>query len=401
MTDDTPPMEDLPESPSASQPEGGEVPAESPQFSTETPVPQMVDSHHPAKRRKRRSLFWPILLILGGVVLLLNNIGAMNQDIWGTLLNLWPILFIALGLDSIWRGEGITGAVVSIGLGTVFLLINLGYIEMSIWRVLLTVWPVFLIAIGIDILIAHRRSFWLNLFASVLILTLLGGILWMAGIGLTTGNVIPGDQIQVDAQGATTARIVLAPGAGSLLVHKLVGSDALLAGTVPFSGQNYQVKQTTTFVGDKAVVKIMTVGVQLYVPGGDNKGIWDIGITPVIPVELWFEIGAGETKIDLTGLSILNSVNHQMGVGQIEIVLPETGNFALKVDCAVCTVRIIVPAGMELQLQADTALVTRSLPAGYSKTAEDRFASPGFTTSENQVKLEVDMAIGVLEIKQK
>lgn len=396
----TPSSPDMSEDSSSSSLED-EAPVE-PQISkVEEPARQEVVTPTVVKKRKRPSLFFPILLILGGVLLLLNNLGAGNQDFWGTVLSLWPVLLIAIGLDSIWRGEGITGAVFFIGLGIVFLLNNLGYIQMSVFEVLLTVWPVLFIAIGIDLLIARRRSIWLNLLGIILIVAILAGSLWMAGIGLSTGNVITGDQIQVDAQGASSAQISILPGAGSLLVHELVGSDDLLAGIVPYSEKGFRVKQEISSQGDKAIVKIYASGVQYYVVGGENNRTWDIGINPGIPVELSFEMGAGETNIDLTGLSILNSIRHQMGVGQIVIVLPEKGNFTLKVDCAIGTVRIIAPKTLDIQLQADTGLVNRSLPSGFLKIADNLYTSPGFAASENQVKVEVDLAIGQVVILQK
>jgi predicted membrane protein len=112
-------------------------------------------------------------------------------------------------------------------------------------------------------------------------------------------------------------------------------------------------------------------------------------------------MGAGETNLDLTNLSILSSIRYQMGVGQVVIVLPEKGKFTLKVDCAIGSVKIIAPKGMEVQLQADTALVNRSLPSGFLKTADNLYTSPGFAASENQVKVEVDLAIGQVVILQK
>ena len=46
-------------------------------------------------------LVWPIILIAAGIILLLNNLGMLSWDIWGTLWRLWPVLLIAIGLDII------------------------------------------------------------------------------------------------------------------------------------------------------------------------------------------------------------------------------------------------------------------------------------------------------------
>ncbi|RPJ70795.1 MAG: hypothetical protein EHM15_11320, partial [Desulfobacteraceae bacterium] len=49
--------------------------------------------------REPRGVVWPILLIGGGLILLLNNLGYLSWDIWGVLWRLWPVLLIAAGLE--------------------------------------------------------------------------------------------------------------------------------------------------------------------------------------------------------------------------------------------------------------------------------------------------------------
>ncbi len=39
--------------------------------------------------------FWAILLIVGGIVLLLNNLGILSVDIWGVI---WPLVLVLLGV---------------------------------------------------------------------------------------------------------------------------------------------------------------------------------------------------------------------------------------------------------------------------------------------------------------
>lgn len=52
------------------------------------------------------------------------------------------------------HGEGpdISGAFMLIGIGVIFLLINLGYLDISIWAILWRFWPVFLILGGLQLI---------------------------------------------------------------------------------------------------------------------------------------------------------------------------------------------------------------------------------------------------------
>ncbi len=47
----------------------------------------------------RRSIFWPLLLIIAGVLLLLANFGLIRANAWDLIQNGWPVLLIAAGLD--------------------------------------------------------------------------------------------------------------------------------------------------------------------------------------------------------------------------------------------------------------------------------------------------------------
>ena len=43
---------------------------------------------------RRSNVFWPVVLILLGVILLLQNLGILSVDVWGLI---WPLLLIGLG----------------------------------------------------------------------------------------------------------------------------------------------------------------------------------------------------------------------------------------------------------------------------------------------------------------
>jgi hypothetical protein len=61
-------------------------------------------------------------------------------------------------MDSHHRG-GLVGPVLLVGLGLIFLGQNLGWVREDIWLSLLRLWPLILVAAGIDLLIP-RRSIW-------------------------------------------------------------------------------------------------------------------------------------------------------------------------------------------------------------------------------------------------
>jgi predicted membrane protein len=93
-----------------------------------------------------------LVVIAVGVLFLLRNVGILYfDDIW----QYWPVVLIVIGISKLTNTHSasqVTSGLILGGLGTVFLLRNLGYIYGNIWEY---VWPGILIAIGLSILVKH------------------------------------------------------------------------------------------------------------------------------------------------------------------------------------------------------------------------------------------------------
>ncbi|MEJ2738024.1 MAG: DUF5668 domain-containing protein, partial [Anaerolineae bacterium] len=85
------------------------------------------------------------------------------------------------------RNVSILGPVLLIGVGILLLLNIMGILEWSVWWNLLRFWPILLIAAGLDLLIG-RRSVLGALIATVLVLALLAGALWLTTTGAMTSD---------------------------------------------------------------------------------------------------------------------------------------------------------------------------------------------------------------------
>jgi Domain of unknown function (DUF5668)/Cell wall-active antibiotics response 4TMS YvqF len=94
-------------------------------------------------------------VIAVGVLFLLRNVGVLYfDDIW----QYWPVILIVLGISklaNIHSASQVTSGLILGGIGTVFLLRNLGYIYGNIWEYL---WPGILIAVGLSILVKHLEG---------------------------------------------------------------------------------------------------------------------------------------------------------------------------------------------------------------------------------------------------
>lgn len=346
-------------------------------------------------RRSRPSLFGPLVLIAIGIVFLLNNMGVLTGDVWGNILRLWPVLLIAIGLDSIYRGNGVVGAAFMIGIGAVFLLANYGYLAVDVWLVILRLWPLLLVAIGFDILIG-RRSWIASIIGLIVILALLGGSLWFFGVRVNTGLAFHGEQVSQSLGSATQARITLQPGAGALHLKALSGDQELISGRVS-TGAGQKVTQDFSMDGDVAVYSLRTTGSFSYAGTGPNWD-WNLSLTPSIPIDLQADLGVGSSDIDLSGLNI-SGMQVNMGVGRTTLTLPSKGSFQAKVDGAIGQTVVIVPASMAVRVRSSTGLANILVPGDFERQG-DVYTSPGYDIASDRIDLDLSQAIGNITVQE-
>lgn len=299
-------------------------------------------------------------------------------------------------MDERKRRGSLVGPAILIGLGIVFMLNNLGILDWSIWEVIFRLWPVLIIAAGLDLLIGHR-SIWGSLLALVLILAVLAGALWLSWVGIGAGQVVAAEEVRQALDGATRAEVVIEPGVGSLHIKALPESANLVEGMIRV-GRGQRVKRHSTVVG-KTVTLILQGEGATFGPfiGWNDQRSWDLGLAPEVPLGLEVNLGAGLAGIDLTGLTV-GKLEVSMGVGQITVILPDEGRLQARIEGAIGETIVVIPAGMEARIRFSTALVSRHLPAGYRRQ-DDVYTSPGYESAENRVDLEVGLAMGRVTIR--
>ena len=356
-----------------------------------------MSENTPAPKRKRGSIFFPILLVAIGVVLLLINLGVVTGDLWEMVVQLWPILLIVIGLDSIFKREGMVAPAFFIGVGIIFLLSNLGYLSVNTWQMVFTLWPIMLIAIGFDILVG-RRSLLLSLLGVVVILIVLAGSLWIFGVSFTGGNVVSGEQIQQSLNGATRAIIKIESSAGEMQIGSMSQPDILLDGRIP-SAEEEKIRSSYTVSNGVGTYRLSDTGAQVFLPTRHAQDwLWDLDITNAIPVDLGLSMGAGSAEAALRDLNLENlTVN--LAVGSATVTLPDQGSMEAQLEGAIGHIVIIVPRGVGVQVRADTGLASINVPENYSH-AGDVYESPGYSSAENRVDIVVSIAIGSVDIRQ-
>ncbi len=295
------------------------------------------------------------------------------------------------------RRGGLVGPVILIGLGVVFLLNNLGILSWSIWGVILRLWPILLVAAGLD-LILGRRSIWGSLLALALTFAVLGAALWLSGAGAISAQSPRSEEIVQPLGDVDQAELTIDPGIGGLHIEAASDSANLVEGTVDLASQE-ELAQDLTVQGQGATFTLRTERTSFgpFVAGSIGQRLWDLQVSPRVSLRLEADLGVGEMDLDLSDL-MLESLDVELGIGQTIVTLPAEGRFTARIDGAIGQTVVVIPDGLAARVRLDTGITDRQVPADYG-CADDGCSSPDYETADHRVDLDVSQAIGSLVIR--
>ncbi len=288
--------------------------------------------------RTRGSIVLPLLLVLAGVILLLNNLGHLPWTVWATIGRLWPILLIALGLDILF-GRSLRWA---LGVALVVL-------------------------VGIAV-------------AYVLFVP--------APIG-------PSENLRIPIRGATRAEVSLVSPVGQVVVRASPTPDLLVGGTLiaPWPDRG---KWTLDRVGDAARFNL-TVDRQ----HGFPRAVWPdrsrvtVELAPSVPTALRTTLGEATASLDLSRLMLTELTVHG-GAGRVTVILPARGQLVASISSGTGEVTVHVPAGMAARIRVEGRGAVDVV--GDYQAEEGVFTSPGYETAAHRVDLTVLANVGRITV---
>jgi hypothetical protein len=296
------------------------------------------------------------------------------------------------------RRGGLVGPAILVALGVVFLLNNLGYLGWGVWDTLLRLWPVLLIAIGLDLLIG-RRSILGSALVVLLLLAALGAAIWWTGFWLPGGMAIASETISQPLGAARRADIDIGMGAGRLQVGPLAESDNLIEGMIAKSSGE-QVLQDFSMSGNSATFKLHSRAAWAF-PFRERRGErieWSLLLNRDIPLRLHIDTGAGQAMLDLARLQVAD-LDVNTGVGQTTLTLPQQGQVQARINGGIGETVVIIPARMAARIEATTGLGQVNVIGNYQRNGKISI-SPDYEGAANRVDLIVNGGIGSITIRQ-
>ena len=267
------------------------------------------------------------------------------------------------------RSNRIFWALILVLFGFVLLANNLGIISVNIWRFF---WPVLLIVLGVWFLV--------------------GTAMGPADVELLSGSV--------DLEDAKSASVTVKHGAGRLVLDGIAEPGKLVSGQFAFG-----LETETRREGDNLNVVMKPsrpAFPDMFFPGNwiGGKGLeWNFGVSDEIPVDLTFEIGAVDARLDLSSLKVRN-LALETGASSTRIMLPKAAGMTyLKVEAGAASVEIEVPEGVEARIDAEAGLASLDVDQARFPKTNGIYQSSGYDTAENKVDIRIETGVSSIEIR--
>jgi hypothetical protein len=298
------------------------------------------------------------------------------------------------------RGVRLFWPIVLIGVGSILLLTNLGVIHGNPWSIIFQLWPVLLIALGLEILLGGSTG-WRAVMSALLGLALVGGILWiliaqpaLPGLNFSSGN-LQTTNISHPLGSVKSARANLSLGAGTNNLRALSDSNNLIEGRLQsYSTPIFDVSTSS----DRATIVLSpgTTTVPLIIPSVSEE-IWEVGLNPAVTYQIDLNAGVGQSKIDLAKIN-LSGGSIDGGVGTSDFYLPGNGKYHLTINGGIGIVRLYVPSNLAVRAEVNGGLGSFNQLPDMQEVREDVYETPGFSSAEDAVTLTINGGVGSISM---
>jgi len=315
------------------------------------------------------------------------------------------------------------------------LLFNLG---LTSWHPLLaafTLWPLLLVAIGLDLVLA-RTNRWLAAAAAVLVL---------GGLTLATARLHDGrwsrpptedlrTPVEVPLQGADSARLVLEMRGGELRLSPVdeppttpaehrgqdpSGTSATPTPAEPVVASSEPLVATgALFGGSKARVSVRCVrcgsALKARINGRGRRGghlivmpdmlagsndMLRLALSRSVPLDLGIDAEGAGLGLDLRGLN-LRQLEVELDVGEARMLLPAPDReTSLLLDAGFATVDVVVPEGVPARLKVRSELSSVRIDQERFPRNGRVFESPTYETADARWLITIDAELSFVRVR--
>lgn len=337
-------------------------------------------------RRRRESLFGPVVLITAGVLLLLNNLGLLPPLYWEAAIQLWPLFLIFIGINII-----------------------AGLAPRPFDRLLTALVGITAVAVFVFVLLFADRVPVLR--------------------NAAENQTLQREQIAFPAAGVETAVVEIEFAEMGGEITALDDSANLIEGDISYWGD---LIFNSTVSDGRAVVELDTTGqpgnpffwlTRQDRPRSGPADQWQIGLNPAIPLDLRLDLPSGAVNLDLSRLALRDlaidgasgrsvvmlpagdyDLYYDVASGAVELTFPESGRQTFNIDGGSGRLSIMVPPSLASRIHVEDGSGAFSIDDRFwSLESGDEdvaiWVTDGYEDASNRVELFLDVASGAVQIE--
>ncbi len=325
------------------------------------PFPEGEPPRAPQHKEKRRSFFWPVVLIGFGVLLLLSNLGVFPESGWAVLWRFWPVALVALGLDVLIGRRSLGGAIAS----------------------------------GVLILILAGMVIGLAFFAEQI----------PALVNLAQPARLQSRHVEYPIEKVESAKVTIDWNSAPGYLGALEDSPNLIEADVDYRGE-LAFHVTNTNSQAEVVLDSYFQGVtfglgQWDFDNGDAQ--WDVKLNPGVAYELWMDTGSGSCDFDLSRLPV-SYLNLDGGSGSIELKLPAASSFDGELDGGSGSITIVLPEGVGMRVTLDSGSGGFQPDGRFTLISGERddegvWETKNYANADYKIELTIEQGSGSIQIR--
>ncbi len=293
---------------------------------------------------RERHIFWPLLLIILGVVLLLGQFGLLRLE-WTTLWRFWPVLLILAGIELILNAAHASGVAMAL-----VALVIVG------------------LALGFALLRPEAR-----------------------------GAEFARQSLNYPVEGVQKAQVQLHVDVSQLEIVPLPEYANVLEAEITYNPERTELTHEFSRQGEVAQLLIRAKSRGSWGTSGDQGGLWRVALNPQVPLELDIHTGVGTGNLDLRAVT-LERLYLDAGVGKIHVILPQRGRYTVRINGGVGALTIEVPAEMEARVRVDGGV--GAVEAGRRFHQEGKYyTTSGYDTATERADVDVDGGVGKVTLR--
>ena len=242
---------------------------------------------------------------------------------------------------------------------------------------------------------------WMN----VLVAALLTGALGVVATGCTRVELGTGDEASststsasVDLGDAGEAEVRIAMGAGELSVGAGARAGKLMTADFDFSPSSWEPVVEHTLSGSLATLEIRQPRSSGF-PIGRAENEWDVRLSDKVELELAVSIGAGESRLELSGLD-LRRLQLDVGAGDVTVDLSGgwENDMRASIQGGAGSFRVLVPSTVGVRVTGSEAGLGTFEVDGLRRDG-DEYVNDAYGTAPVTIELDVTRGVGEVRVE--